>query len=482
MYECCSLITCRLVDKHGNMISPYAPGAITYTALLNSDANHWSVSIEGYIAIYSGDERISTPIPFCINTIFSLFVPNTSTVTFKVESFHAWAATCQHKCTPGIGKIKLLLSIETVVSSRKTSSIMVPQVDSDLKVIDCIDINTVQICDSTRIHSESCTYYKNAELQAEICQYNTIADGLKRTFLNSDEMKKYGGCGILSPKEVSYYNVFVNGILQPKKNYILKKGELTFTTQDIPSKDQTVIILFVTWKDINDHIMDSIQWQYNAISDGSKKIYVNGDEIPGYENQGIPSPSKVSFFNLYINGVLQPRVSYCIRKGMLELITNNAPTKGSLVILESVIIRDSKGRLLRIESFDYNAYSYGGKIYTNQDGIRMYNMDGILDPDKSSYQNLFINGILQPHVNYRVMGECLILETEDSPTVKAPITLQSVNSPPAAPCCRIQMSDAALAQLKKVFHNIRDNDDIVNFDDFDGLTEKPDGNNSKRHP
>ena len=43
------------------------------------------------------------------------------------------------------------------------------------------------------------------------------------------------------------------------------------------------------------------------------------------------------------------------------------------------------------------------------------------------------------------------MEAEDNPTVKAPITLQSVNSCPAVPCCKTQLSEAALAQWKKEF-------------------------------
>ena len=173
------------------------------------------------------------------------------------------------------------------------------------------------------------------------------ADGAKQTFRNSDELKEYGGCGILSPTEVSYCNVFVNGLLQPKKNYILKKGELTFTTQDIPSKGQTVIILFVTWMSQNCKIMDAVEWQFSAISNGTKRLYTNGDELEEYRSRGIPSPTEVSFFNLYIDGVLQPQINYCVRKGVLELTAKDAPTKEAFIILDSVMIRND---ILELES------------------------------------------------------------------------------------------------------------------------------------
>lgn len=448
MPECCHLITCRLTDQFGNQINPDTPNAIVYFEPVNIYNNHWSVGVEGYIAVYSGEERVSPPIPFCINTYFCLNVPKGSSISFVLESFNAWAATCQKECAPKIGQIKLQISIETLISSQKSTCLLVPQVDSDLNIIDRVWIHADQVFDSIVACSNCCIYYKNAELQAEISQYNTIADGIKQTFQNEDEIKKYGGQGILSPDEVSYINVFVNGLLQPKKNYIIKKGEITFTTQDIPSKGQSIIILFTTWKNKDNQILKADEWQYSTISDGYKKIYVNEDELPEYKSRGIPSADEVSYFNLYINGVLQPKSNYCIRKGTLALTTNGAPSKGAFVVLESISIHDSKGRLFQAETSSYNAYSNGGKIYTNHGEICQYGMHGILDPNDTSYQNLFVNGILQPHVNYIVQRGCLILKTESGPAEKAPITLQSVSSRPAVPCCKAKFSDAALAHLQ----------------------------------
>lgn len=451
MPEYCSPGTCLLTDRFGNPISPYAQYAVLYASPLNHGGDHWSVAIEGCVAVFSDMKRVSPPIPFCILAPFCLSVPKGSKITFQLEAFHACALADPCNCVPGRGRINLLISIETAAFSAQSASLLVPQVDPGLHIVDRVCISAEQICDSVRIHSERCIQYKNSILQAEISQYNAIADGTKRTFLDCDQLREYGGSGILSPEEVSYYNVFVNGLLQPKKNYILKKGELTFITQDIPSRGQTVIILFVTWKDFNCRAMNVVEWQFSAISDGSKRVYTDADELPEYKNDGIPSPAEVSYFNLYSNGVLQPRTNYCVKKGILELITDDAPAKGAFVILESVVIRNLEGRLFRANNAAYNAYSNGGKIYTDRDEIRMYGSNGIPDPDDSSYQNLFVNGILQPHVNYFVRRGGLILETEDSPAVTAPITLQSVNGCAAAPCFKTQLSDAAHNQLKQKF-------------------------------
>jgi len=453
LFEYSPLITCRLTDQFGNEISPYRTGAITYTEPIDHFANRWSVGIEGYIAVFSEEERISPPIPFCIVTSFCLCAPKESTITFVLERFHACVANCQQKSKPKIGQIKLLVRVETIISSQKETSFLVPQVDANFNIIDRVCIRADRVFDSIRVRSACCIQYKNAEMQAELSQYSTIADGSKRTFRNDDEMKEYGGQGILSPEDVSFYNVFVNGVLQPKMNYILKKGELTFITQDIPAKDCSVIILFVTWKNADCQVVDALEWQFSAISNGYKKVYVNEDEVPGYESQGIPAPHNVSYCNLYINGVLQPKSNYRVRKGRLELTTETAPTKDSFVILESIIIHDTKGQLFRAEACSYNAYSCGGKIYTDRDEIWKYGIYGVPDPDETSYQNLFVNGILQPHVNYIVQRGCLILKTEDSPAEKAPITLQSVSSRPAVSCGETQLAETTLARIKKELLN-----------------------------
>lgn len=450
----CPIITCRITDEYGNEINPYSPNANLYSQPQKLLDNHWSIGIEGYIAVFSDEERISPPIPFCINTYFTLYVPKGCSISVVLQNYRTWAVPIKKKCQASIGKIKIHLSFETLISSEKAVCLLVPKVDDILKVVDHVYIHTNQIYDSIVLKSDCCISYKNAKMQAEISQYNTIGDGIKRTFYNDDELKEYGDQGILAPDDVSYANVFVNGILQPKQNYILKKGELTFTTQSVPAARHCVIILFITWKDKDYNLMQAFHWQYSAISNGVKKIYLNSDEVPGYESHGIPAPNEVSYFNLYINGVLQPKGNYCVRKGVLKLCTHNAPTKGSYVLLESVIIYDQDGHLFRAEPSSFNAYSNGGRIYTDKDSIYKYDLCGILGPCDSSYQSLYINGILQPQVNYIVKRGCLILKTVDCPTKEAPIALQSVSSSPAIPYCKLHFSEKAFEYLKDLLTDV----------------------------
>ncbi|TKH05288.1 DUF4183 domain-containing protein [Peribacillus simplex] len=56
------------------------------------------------------------------------------------------------------------------------------------------------------------------------------------------------------------------------------------------------------------------------------------------ENQVIPDPSKVSYMNLFINGVLQPHDNYTVEKGKLKLNTIDIPIKGTPIILQMFII------------------------------------------------------------------------------------------------------------------------------------------------
>ncbi len=84
-------------------------------------------------------------------------------------------------------------------------------------------------------------------LKAEVYQYNAISDGEQRIYTNQDELTEYGTRGILSPDEVSYYNLFINGVLQPGTNYELSKGVLILKTADVPQKGVVIILSFVTF-------------------------------------------------------------------------------------------------------------------------------------------------------------------------------------------------------------------------------------------
>ncbi|WP_338112811.1 DUF4183 domain-containing protein [Oceanobacillus polygoni] len=79
-------------------------------------------------------------------------------------------------------------------------------------------------------------------------------------------------------------------------------------------------------------------YQYNALSDGKSLLYTNKDELTQYGNRGILDPKSVSYVNLFINGVLQPPVTYEIQEGILQLKTSDVPPEGAPIILQFITI------------------------------------------------------------------------------------------------------------------------------------------------
>ena len=66
------------------------------------------------------------------------------------------------------------------------------------------------------------------------------------------------------------------------------------------------------------------------------------------------------------------------------------------------------------------------KIFTEEDGNKVLGKQQILDPSEVSYMNLFINGVLQPKINYEVIEGKIILKTDDAPLFGSPIILQMI--------------------------------------------------------
>ena len=65
-------------------------------------------------------------------------------------------------------------------------------------------------------------------------------------------------------------------------------------------------------------------------------------------------------------------------------------------------------------------------IYTNADGLIIYNTSNILSPAEVSYYNLFINGVIQPLTTYTIESGKLTLLSDEPPPVNSPITLQFI--------------------------------------------------------
>ncbi|MFE8698654.1 DUF4183 domain-containing protein [Cytobacillus sp. FJAT-53684] len=76
--------------------------------------------------------------------------------------------------------------------------------------------------------------------------YYALSDGVKHIYTNEDELKEYGGRGILAPEAASYINLFVNGVLQPPNVYEVKEGYLHLKTSDVPQKNVPITLEYIT--------------------------------------------------------------------------------------------------------------------------------------------------------------------------------------------------------------------------------------------
>lgn len=73
-----------------------------------------------------------------------------------------------------------------------------------------------------------------------------VSDGLRKIYFSRDGIEEYGITTIKSPDEVSYTNLFINGMLQPTVNYKIERGRLTLLTEDVPLKGTIIIIQFIS--------------------------------------------------------------------------------------------------------------------------------------------------------------------------------------------------------------------------------------------
>ena len=139
-----------------------------------------------------------------------------------------------------------------------------------------------------------------------------------------------------------------------------------------------MIISFITFGQNNGKDVTASNDTYVTQSTGTKRVFYNSDELIEYGDRGIPSPDDVSFMNLFINGTLQPRTNYTVSEGILSLTTADIPPAGAMIVLEYFIIKDIQSKLLNAQVYEYNARSYGNKIYTNADEIAMAIVQAVL--------------------------------------------------------------------------------------------------------
>jgi hypothetical protein len=430
------VIKCYLSDKNGNELNPYEPGAVKYTAsqlyrINNCDKKEaeylYTVLIEGYLTICINNCKLSNPIYFRIEKLLLLSCPKTAELFFAVKKFRLGytPVSCNNVNTAHI--LNINIDIITEVCSKGKTDLIVPVLDSDSSQCNYNKICVLadRIYCSNSFNCKIIIKYEFNVLKANIYQYNAISQNTKRIYTNEDELKKYGDQGILSPESVSYSSVFINGVLQPNENYILREGFLELLTQELPQTGEPISILFVTIISENT-VLKAVSNKYVIISDGDKRHFTNSDIVSATDNNGIPDPNDISFNNLFVNGIIQPQANYIIQKGTLILKTCDIPLKNATVILEALTMTDKNDRIITAEISMYNAFSNEGKVYTNCEELKKYGADGIISPNCCSYFNLFVNGAIQPEVNYSVQKGWLILNTHDTPLKSCMVSLQFI--------------------------------------------------------
>ncbi len=73
-------------------------------------------------------------------------------------------------------------------------------------------------------------------------EFYAIANGCQRIYEEKDGITDIENQVILDPSNVSYMNLFINGVLQPHDNYTVEKGKLKLNTIDIPIKGTPIIL------------------------------------------------------------------------------------------------------------------------------------------------------------------------------------------------------------------------------------------------
>lgn len=420
-------VICYLSDQEGNALNPAEEGSICYKDLSWPDCYGQqqaflqaaelspfataSVFIEGYTTVLACRGELARTVPFRMVQCVPLVFQPEGELRFR---------TVQFSCCAKLASVSAD-SCAAEIFVRMESAVTLPTQDEQYS----------SCCHGGYGCSESffksCTYNscRLMPLRAEVYQYNALGDGETRIFTNEDEMKQYGCRGILDPRSVSFCHLFVDGVLQPDSTYQLKTGCLKFTTWDVPAEGVPIAIQFATIKGEGKRYLNGKVKCYVAVSDGVRSIYTDEDEWTAYTHSGIPDPEKVSCWSLFVNGVLQPQAAYQMEKGVLKLC--EAPLDGQIIMLEAILMQDAYDHLLKASAVQYVALSKGRRLFTNCDREEIYHPARITLPFFSSYQSVFVNGVLQPEATYQVGSGYLRFFTGSAPSVGAPVTQQAVS-------------------------------------------------------
>lgn len=326
---------CSFSDENGNVTSPFKPGAIQYVNLSAGDNYAQSqyisengrlqtdiisaILIKGFVTVFGRGAGATATIPFrniqCIRS-----ASGTDGFVFVTTGFKCCAVPVfRHKGGRRYAAyIKVRVTIKTAVFEESPAGC---QEGAVYRTSFCSCITA---------------YRQSSSVRAKVNQYNTLSDGKSRVYTSEDALPEYGGQGLVSPEEASIHNLFVNGMMQPKNSYRLSEQALELLTEDVPKEGEPIIVSYVRLLDDCNRKLSAAHQYYIAVSDGVSTTYTDSDRLVQYKSSGIPDPRDISYYNLYVNAVLQPTPTYMVQKGVLKLTT--APEKGQAIVFESVAI------------------------------------------------------------------------------------------------------------------------------------------------
>lgn len=79
-----------------------------------------------------------------------------------------------------------------------------------------------------------------------VSEFYTHSDGQQKTFTITDCLQHIGEQSIINACDVSFMNLFINGVLQPKANYDIQNGTLVLRTIDAPIEGAPIILQTIT--------------------------------------------------------------------------------------------------------------------------------------------------------------------------------------------------------------------------------------------
>lgn len=228
---------------------------------------------------------------------------------------------------------------------------------------------------------------------------------------------------VLTDSIILDYVSDINILSFSQGNATVERSKLKWNIRILNSVSTAVIVLEIKgFFNIKKAQINVDNQYYHSVLDNNQDNNDVNEKLKIY----VDDSTSVSYYNLFINGVLQPPVNYKIDDGIVTLNTIDNPIVGTPIILESFIFKDSHNNILPVETSQFNTYATENSVYSSSDEIIIYGNKGILDPNRFSYCQLYVNGVIQPKTNYTIKKDTLLLTTIDKPISGSHICIQFV--------------------------------------------------------